>query len=110
MANLVTNLIDPAELVQYGRSYLQEIEDNAWTLGRWFPTNTTEDLAWKVKQSALVDVNVAKYRAFDTTGNYLPRQGFAIKQGDLLPLESNIMLGEEERLRLRAVDAGSNDP
>jgi hypothetical protein len=110
MANLVTNLIDPGELVAYGRSYLQEIEDNAWTLGRWFPTNTTDDLAWKVKQAALVDVNVAKYRAFDTSGPFLGRQGFSIKSGELLPLEQQIMLGEEERLRLRAVDAGSNSP
>jgi Phage major capsid protein E len=110
MANLVTNLVDPGEIVAYGRSYLSEIEDNDWSLGRWFPTNTTDDLAWKVRQGALVDVNVAKYRAFDTVGPFLPRQGFAIKQGELLPLESQILLSEEQMLRLRAVEAGSNSP
>lgn len=110
MANLVTNLIDPGLLVNYGRSYLYEIEQNSWTLGRWFPTNTTDDLSWKVRQGALVDVNVAKYRAFDTTVGPLPRQGFAVKTGEILPLEAKELLTEEQTLRLRAVDAGSNAP
>ena len=105
---LITDLIDPAELVGYARDFNTEIAENQFTLRRWFPTNTTEDLEFKIRNGARVDVDAAEYRAFDTPATMTGRQGFTEKRGMIPPLSRQFPVSEEETLRLRAIDTGSN--
>src|SRR5687768_18360766 len=107
---MVTDLIDPAELVGYARDFQEVIAENPFSLKRWFPNNTTDDLEFKIRTGARVDVDAAEYRAFDTPSTMTGRQGFSEKRGQIPPLGRAWPIGEEETIRLRAIQAGSQQP
>lgn len=107
MATMVTDLIDPAELIGYARDFNREIAENQFSLKRWFPSNTTESLEFAIETSARIDVDAAEFRAFDTPPPMTGRQGFSRKRGKIPPLGRAWPVTEEETLRLNALDAGN---
>lgn len=107
---MITDLIDPAEHVGYARDFLQVFADNPFSLKRWFPTNTTDDLEYKIRSGARVDVDAAEFRAFDTPSTMTGRQGITEKRGNIPPLGRAWPVGEEEMIRLRGVQGGTQQP
>jgi hypothetical protein len=108
--NFIYDLVDIPELVGYTQTFFREIAENQFSLRRWFPTVAQDDLAYKINQGALTDVDAAEYRAFDTPAPMSGRQGFARVTGELAPLARQFPVGEEESLRLRAMDTGNMAP
>lgn len=106
MANIIYDLINPAELTQYARAYDNEVLRNQMALEQWLPNQLNEELEYRVTRNSLRDVDVALYRSFDTQPRMTGRQGFTRIRGELIPVSRQIPLGEEEMLRLRAL----NDP
>lgn len=112
MANLVFDLVDPAELIQYVRDYDNEVlrEEANFVLGQWLPDLLTEDLEFRIRKSTLQDVDAAEYRAWDTPAPMTDRPGVFRIAGSLAPVSRQIPMGEEEYLRQRSLDRGNNDP
>lgn len=112
MANLVYDLVDPAELIDYIRQYDNEVlrEEANFVLDRWLPNRPTEDLDFRIRKGSLNDVDAAEFRAWDTPAPMTGRPGTTRISGSLGPVSRQIPLGEEEYLRQRALDRGSDDP
>ena len=107
---MVTDLIEPSELVGFARVFMEEQAENPFSLFRWFPRGTTDDLEFKIRTGARVDVDAAEYRAFDTPSTMTGRQGIEEKSGRIPPLGRAWPVGEEEMIRLRALALGSQQP
>jgi hypothetical protein len=109
---IVYDLVDPAELVNYVRQFDQEVlrPEAQLSLDQWLPNVTTEDLDFRIRKGALNDVDVAEYRAWDTPAVMTGRPGTTRIKGELGPVSRQIPLSEEEFLRQRSLDRGSNDP
>jgi hypothetical protein len=109
---MVFDLIDPAELIEYVRAYDNEVlrPEMQVRLDQWLPNQLMEDLEFKVRQGGLNDVDVAEYRAFDTPAPMTGRPGVRRISGKLGPVSRQIPLGEEETLRLRALDRQNDNP
>lgn len=112
MANMVYDLVDPAELIQYVRAYDNEVlrQEANFVLDAWLPNLETEDLEFRIRKGALQDVDAAEYRAWDTPAPMTGRPGVTRINGSLGPVSRQIPLGEEEFLRQRALDRGTDDP
>lgn len=112
MANLVYDLVDPAELIDYVRAYDNEVlrAEANFVLDAWLPNRPTEDLEFRIRKGALNDVDVAEYRAWDTPAPMTGRPGVSRIAGSLGPVSRQIPMGEEEYLRQRALDRGTDDP
>lgn len=111
-ASLVYDLVEPQELIDYVRAYDNEVlrEEANFVLERWLPNRPTEDLEFRIRKGALNDVDVAEYRAWDTPAPMTDRPGTTRISGSLGPVSRQIPMGEEEYLRQRSLDRGSNDP
>lgn len=112
MANMLFDIVPPALLTQYSRAYDNEVlrPQAQFVLGTWMPDLYLEDLDYRIRKDSLQDVDMAEYRAWDTPGKLTGRPGVSRISGELGPITRGIMLGEEERLRERALMAGNNDP
>lgn len=112
MANLVYDLVDPAELIDFVRAFDNEVlrQENRFTLDRFLPNRNINDLEYRIRKGSLTDVDVAEYRSFDTPAAMTGRPGITRLSGKLGPVSRQIPLGEEEFLRLRALESGTNDP
>ncbi len=111
-SNMVYDLIDPRELVQYVRAFENEVlrPEAALVLEEFLPNQLTEDLEFSIKRGAYQDQDAAEYRAWDTPAPMAARQGVQKLRGSLGPISRQIPLGEEEALRLRSLLSGTNDP
>lgn len=112
MANLVTDIIPPATLINYVRQFDLEVlrPDAVFTLERWLPNVVTEELEFRIRRGSLNDVDAAEYRAWDTPASMSGRPGVTRIQGSLGPLSRQMPLGEEEFLRARQLLTNSADP
>jgi hypothetical protein len=111
-ANLVTDIIPPATLINYVRQYDIEVlrPDSQFTLDRWLPNVTVEEIDFRIRKGALNDVDTAEYRAWDTPAAMTGRPGVTRISGSLGPVSRQIPLGEEEFLRVRQLLTNSADP
>lgn len=107
-ATLVWDLVDPAELVQYVRAYDNEVLYNQFTLQQFLPNVQMPELEYRIRSGTWKDVDVAKFRAWDTPAPMTGRQGFTRIQGELAPISRQIPLSEEEYLRLRELQGAGN--
>lgn len=105
---IVFDLVDPAELVGYARRYANEVLNNRFTGNRYLPDKNVDDIEYALKKEGLVDVDMAKYRAWDTPPAMTGRPGVARIRGEIAPISRQIALGEEEGLRLRALQKGNS--
>lgn len=106
MANIVYDMIQPQLLLDYVRAYDNEVLRNVFTLDTLLPNRNIEDLEYRVRQGTLTDTDAAEYRAFDTPSTMTGRAGLTRLRGELAPVSRQIPLGEEEMLRLRALERG----
>jgi len=100
---MIYDLVDPVVLTQYVREYDNEVLRNQMALEQFLPNTPNPELEYRVTRSSFRDVDVALYRAFDTQPRMTGRQGFSSIRGELVPVSRQIPLGEEEMLRLRAI-------
>lgn len=110
MPNILYDLVDPGELTHYVRAYDNEVLHNVFTLDRWLPNRLIPDLEYRIRQGTLTDVETAEYRAWDTPAPFTGRPGVTRMRGEIPPVSRAIPLGEEETLRLRSLERGTNDP
>jgi hypothetical protein len=112
MANMVYDLIEPAVLIDFVRVFSNEVlrAENRFTLDRWLPNRLTNDLEFRIRKGDFTDVDIAEYRAFDTPAVMTGRPGVSRISGKLGPVSRQIPLGEEEYLRQRALETGTDDP
>jgi len=95
---LIFDLVPPAELAEYARNLVfPEFE-----LARFLPNRAIDDLDYRFYRGALIDEDVATFRAFDTESPISKRGANLVRvSGELPAISRKIMLGEEQRLRLR---------
>lgn len=112
MANIVYDLVDPAELIQYVRQFDNEVlrNENQDSLEDILPNTPTDDLEFRVRKSARNLVDAAEYRAWDTPARMTGRPGVRYIRGSLGPVSRQIPLSEEEFLRVRALLRDNDDP
>src|SRR4051812_39954454 len=112
MANIVYDLVDPAELISYVRQFDNEVlrTENQETLEDILPNTLTEDLEFRVRKSARQMTDIADFRAWDTPARMTGRPGVKFIRGSLGPLSRQIPLSEEEFLRVRSLLRDNNDP
>lgn len=105
---LILDLVDPQELTGYVRGIQMERDRNQFRLAAYLPNRNIDEIEYRVTNGALRDPDAAMYRAWDTESPIGSRQGLSRIMGELPPLSKKMRLGEEERLRRRALDRGDN--
>lgn len=98
---LNSDYILPADLTGYVREGLADRPINAFTLNRWLPDRTVDDLQYRFTQGGEALVDAAVVRAYDAESPIGARPGFTRVTGELPPISRKIRLGEYDRLRLR---------
>lgn len=102
---LDTEYIEPEELTAVIRRSLAEQQVNAFTLGRWLPNVSIDDITFQFSKGGtggLAEASV--YRSWDTESRIGRREGVSQVMGELPPISEKIPLGEYDRLRIRNMD------
>lgn len=105
---LVLDLADPQELVGYVRGVQIEEERNRFVLAQFLPNVNIDEIEWRITTGSFQMPDAAKIRAWDTESPIGGRQGLQRLMGELPPISKKMRLGEEERLRKRALERGNN--
>jgi hypothetical protein len=105
---LIYNLAEPQELLGFVRNVQRERDENRFMLSRFLPNQDIDDLTWRANQGELVDEDAAMVRAWDTESPIGSRQGVSRIRGELPPISKKYKLGEEERLRRRSLERGTD--
>lgn len=108
--NILYDLVPPNELTDYVRAFNNEVLRNQFALAQLLPNRDVADLEYRIRTGTLTDVDVAEYRAWDTQPVMTGRPGITRKRGELPPVSRQIPLLEEQSLRLRMLESGSDDP
>jgi hypothetical protein len=103
---LIYDLVDPQELIGFVRA----LEFDQFGLNQFLPDNNIQDIEYRFRRGNLTDQDAATYRAWDTEAAIAARQGAQRVSGELAPISRKVRLGEEERLRLNALQSGNDDP
>ncbi|MFD5161054.1 major capsid protein [Streptomyces hawaiiensis] len=104
---LFTEYATPAELTGYARAALRDREENAFSLNRWLPNDTINDLTYRFNRGGGGLTEAAVYRAFDAQSDIGSRAGAARVSGELPPISRKMPVGEYEQIRMRNVDTQS---
>ena len=108
-ARMVYDLVEPAVLNDYIRTYDNEvIRNDIGQLQAFLPNFQNNSLEWRANRSTYQDVDVAEYRSWDTQPKMGARQGFTRIRGELAPVSRQIALTEEDVLRLEELRSGDN--
>jgi len=108
--NILWDLVDPAELTQYARQFQNEVLRNEFHLDQLLPNRRVDEHEFRIRVGGFVDVDAAEYRPWDTQPAMTGRPGITRKRGELAPVSRQIPLLEEQGLRERALDRGTDDP
>jgi hypothetical protein len=106
---LIYDLADPQELIGFTRGIQQELEENTFVLSQFLPNDNIDDIEYRFVTGQLRDQDVARVRSWDVESPIGNRQGISRKMGELPPISKKMRVGEEERLRLRALERGGGD-
>lgn len=101
---LFTEYATPAELTGYARAALRDREENQFSLNRWLPNDTINDLTYRFNRGGGGLVEAAVYRAYDAESDIGTRAGAARVSGELPPISRKMPVGEYEQIRMRNVD------
>ncbi len=101
---LYTDYGQPAELTGYARRSVADLEINQFTLSRYLPSQTINDLDYRFFKGGEGLIEAATYRSYDAEAPLAARPGVARTQGQLPPLSRKIRLGEYDRLKARNLD------
>jgi Phage major capsid protein E len=107
---LVYDLVLPQVLINYVRTFDNEVLRNVFVLEQFLPNRFVDDLEFRIRQGTISDTETAEYRAWDTPPPMTGRAGITRIRGELAPISRQIPMGEEEFLRLRALERGTNEP
>jgi len=107
---ILYDLVDPSELVGFARTYADEVLNNRFTGNQYLPNRYVDDIEYALKRLGLTDVDIAKYRSWDTQPPMTGRPGISRVRGEIAPVSRQIALGEEEGLRLRGLGQKVNNP
>ncbi|WP_228973393.1 major capsid protein [Streptomyces sp. DH12] len=102
---LITEYATPAELTGYAREALRDREENTFSLNRWLPNDTINDLVYRFNKGGGGLVEAAVFRAFDAESDIGTRSGAARVTGELPPISRKMPVGEYEQIKLRNVDS-----
>jgi hypothetical protein len=102
---LITEYATPAELTGYAREALRDREENTFSLNRWLPNDTINDLVYRFSRGGGGLVEAAVYRAFDAESDIGARSGAARVTGELPPISRKYPLGEYDQIKMRNVDS-----
>lgn len=105
---LVLDLVDPQEMLGYVRGIQIEEDRNRFVLSAFLPNAQVDEIEWRITTADLVQPDAAMVRAWDTEAPIGKRQGLRRMSGELPPISQKMRLGEEERLRRRALERGDN--
>jgi hypothetical protein len=106
---LVFDLIDMQELQGFVRAVVEEVERDQFTLSQWLPNRSIDDIEYRFGRNATQDQDAAQVRAWDAEASIAARRAeYSRVVGELPPISRKIRLGEEERLRMRALERGNN--
>lgn len=98
---LNSDYLTPVELTGYVRQALMDLERNQFTLSRYLPSQTINDLDYRFTRGGEGLMEAATYRAYDAEAPTTSRPGVSRVSGELPPLSRKIRLGEYDRLRQR---------
>lgn len=101
---LTTDYITPVELTGYVRAALADLEVNRFTLSRYLPSQTIDDLQFRFTKGGEGLAEAATFRAYDAESPIGKRPGLSRVTGELPPISRKIRLGEYDRLRQRRAD------
>ncbi|GGY88506.1 phage capsid protein [Streptomyces nitrosporeus] len=102
---LITEYATPAELTGYARAALRDREENRFSLNRWLPNQTINDLVYRFNRGGGGLVEAAVFRAFDAESDIGSRSGAARVTGELPPISRKYPLGEYDQIKMRNVDS-----
>lgn len=105
---LIYDLADTQELTGFVRGIQLEEDRNRFVLSQYLPNENIDEIEYRFTKGNLRDQDAAQVRAWDTESPIGSRQGISRVLGELPPISKKIRLGEEERLRRRALDRGNN--
>lgn len=106
---LIFDLVDMQELQGFVRATADEVDQNRFTLSQFLPNFDNGDIEFRALLGSRNDEDVAKVTTWDVEAPIGKRQGVSRIMGELPPIKKKIRLGEEERLRLRALERGNQD-
>lgn len=106
---LIYDLADPQELQGFVRGVQRELDENQFTLSQFLPNQDIDEIEYRVTQGEFQDEDVAPIRAWDAEAAIGGRQGIRRMMGELPPISKKYQLGEEARLRRRALDRGGDN-
>ncbi len=98
---LFNDFVQAAELTGYSREALVDLEANAFTLSRYLPSRTIDDIDYRFRQGGEGLAEAATFRNYDTPSRFGSRPGTVEVSGSLPPISRQIKLGEYERIKLR---------
>lgn len=102
---LITEYATPAELTGYAREALRDREENQFSLNRWLPNDTVNDLVYRFNRGGGGLVEAAVYRSYDAESDIGSRSGAARVTGELPPISRKYPLGEYDQIKMRNVDS-----
>lgn len=104
---LVTDIIDPAELV----GFIRELDPATYgfTLNQYLPDQPRLVTQYAFNRSDRTRQRIAGYRAFDAESGIASRPGFSRVSGEIPPISEKMQVGEELRLRLEQLRNGGDN-
>lgn len=105
---MITDLVDPQELLGYVRAADLEAQRNRFVLSNYLPNDNTPDgeIEFRWTRGSFRDQDAAQVRSWDAESGIAGRQGVERLMGEIVPVSRKIRLGEEERLRNRGLALG----
>lgn len=109
---LLYDLAPMQELQGYTRAVANDADIQMFRLSQFLPNDSTVNggISFKVHKARLADQNSASFRAWNTPAPIASRQALTQILGELAPISLKIQMGEEESLRLRAMETGNFQP
>ncbi|GAB7187156.1 hypothetical protein ATKI12_6987 [Kitasatospora sp. Ki12] len=102
---LITEYGSPAVLTGYVRAALADRPENQFSLSRWLPDTTINDLNYRLTRGGGGLTEAAGYRNWDAESDISSRPGSSRITGELPPISRKMPVGEYERIRRRGLDS-----
>ncbi|MEU8840227.1 major capsid protein [Streptomyces roseus] len=101
---LIAEYATPAELTGYARAALRDREENQFSLNRWLPNSTVNDLSYRFTRGGGGLTEAAVFRAYDAESDIAYRPGGARVSGELPPISRKIPVSEYDQIAMRGLD------
>lgn len=99
--DLINDYIDPITLTGFARTALADLQENQFTLSKWLPNQTVDDVDWRADTTRGGLAKAAKFRTWDAESPISGRRGLSRLMGELPPISEKKVLGEHDRIKLR---------